>query len=51
MTNKLSGENGLVPASRGAPAGLDRAAMREWAEELVGRDRAEGVDSAARAGS
>lgn len=43
-TNKLSGESGLVPASGGAPAGLDGPAMREWAEELVARARAEGVD-------
>lgn len=43
-TNRLSGENGLVPASRGVPAGLDGPAMREWAEELVARARAEGVD-------
>jgi putative transposase len=30
----------LVPATRGVP---DAAAMREWAEELVARARAEGV--------
>lgn len=34
-------ETGLVPASRGLP---DDAAMREWAEELVARARAEGVE-------
>jgi putative transposase len=43
--NRSSGENGLVPATRGAPpAGLDGPAMREWAEELVARARAEGLD-------
>src|SRR2546423_5417772 len=43
-TNKTSGENGLVPARRGAPVGLDGPAMREWAEELVARARTEGLD-------
>jgi putative transposase len=36
-----NGETGLVPAGRGLP---DDAAMREWAEELVARARAEGVE-------
>src|SRR6476620_9286134 len=36
-----SGETGLVPAGRGLP---DDAAMREWAEGLVARARAEGVE-------
>jgi putative transposase len=34
-------ETGLVPAGRGLPGD---AAMREWAEELVARARAEGVE-------
>ena len=34
-------ETGLVPARRGLP---DDAAMRDWAEELVARARAEGVE-------
>lgn len=43
--NRSSGESGLVPATRGAPpVGLDGPAMREWAEELVARARAEGMD-------
>ena len=42
MTKRLTtDETGLVPAGRGLP---DDAAMREWAEELVARARAEGVE-------
>jgi len=42
MTQRpASDETGLVPAGRGLP---DDAAMREWAEELVARARAEGVE-------
>jgi len=42
MTKRTTEESGLVPA-RGLPA-LDGPEMREWAEELVARARAEGVD-------
>jgi transposase-like protein len=42
MTQRsTSDETGLVPAGRSLP---DDAAMREWAEELVARARAEGVE-------
>jgi transposase-like protein len=42
MTKRsTTGETGLVPVGRGLP---DDAAMREWAEELVARARAEGVE-------
>jgi transposase-like protein len=42
MTKRsASDETGLVPAGRRLP---DDAAMREWAEELVARARAEGVE-------
>ncbi len=42
MTKRsMTGETGLVPAGRGLP---DDAAMRDWAEELVARARAEGVE-------
>jgi len=42
MTKRsTSDETGLVPAGRSLP---DDAAMREWAEELVARARAEGVE-------
>jgi putative transposase len=44
-TNKNTAEMSLVPAARSVPfvAG-DTPAMREWAEELVARARAEGVE-------
>jgi transposase-like protein len=38
---RTTDETGLVPAPRGIP---DDAAMRDWAEELVARARAEGVE-------
>ena len=42
MTERsMSDETGLVPAGRSLP---DDAATREWAEELVARARAEGVE-------
>jgi transposase-like protein len=42
MTKRtMTDETGLVPAGRRLP---DDAAMREWAEELVARARAEGVE-------
>jgi putative transposase len=44
-TNRTSGENGLLPAVAGAaPAVPDASSMREWAEQLVTRARAEGVE-------
>lgn len=45
MVTKRSSEVSLVPAARSVPfvAG-DTPAMREWAEQLVARARAEGVD-------
>ena len=45
VTRRSSEEVSLVPAARSVPfvAG-DTPAMREWAEQLVARARAEGVD-------
>ena len=44
-THKNTAEMSLVPAARSVPlvAG-DTPAMREWAEQLVARARAEGVE-------
>ena len=42
---RLDERGGLVPATRGVEA-LDRPEMREWAEQLVARARAEGVELA-----
>jgi putative transposase len=42
MTKRTATDDGsLVPATRGVP---DETTMREWAEELVARARAEGVE-------
>ena len=38
---RTSDDGSMVPARRGVP---DANAMREWAEELVARGRAEGVE-------
>lgn len=44
-TNRSSRETGLVPAVAGAtPVVADSSTMREWAEQLVARARAEGVE-------
>ena len=45
VTRRSSDEVSLVPAARSVPfvAG-DTPAMREWAEQLVARARAEGVE-------
>lgn len=40
-TKRTRDDGGLVPTTRGVP---DEAAMRDWAEELVARARAEGVE-------
>src|SRR4051812_45576762 len=46
MAARRSSDDGssLVPVTRAVPASGDAPVMREWAEELVTRARAEGVE-------
>jgi hypothetical protein len=45
MQQRSEESGGRLPATRGVE--VDRPDMRDWAEQLVGRARSEGVESAA----